>query len=93
MGNVLLFIPLGAAIAFVPRSRRKVLLVAGGLTVPFVIEGLQLLVPALGRGCESADVFDNLLGLVIGLVLGAVTAWLLRDRRTRRDTSTASESL
>jgi hypothetical protein len=84
MGNVLLFIPLGWAIAFVPRSRRKALLVAGGLALPFAIEALQLLVPALGRGCESADVFDNMLGLVIGLGCGAATAWLFRDLAGRR---------
>jgi glycopeptide antibiotics resistance protein len=68
--NVALFIPLGAALGLVTRSRRKAILVIGAIALPFVIETTQLLVPALERGCQSADVFDNLTGLVIGLVIG-----------------------
>jgi hypothetical protein len=85
MGNVLLFIPLGWAIAMVPRSRGKASLVAAAILLPFAIEGLQLVVPALGRGCESADMFDNLFGLAIGLAAGAFTARFLPARVTRGD--------
>jgi hypothetical protein len=38
---------------------------------PFAIETAQLLLPVLGRGCQSADVFDNLTGLVLGGLIGA----------------------
>ena len=70
--NVLLFVPLGLAIGLLPPSRRRTILAAAALVLPFVIEATQLLVPALDRICQSADVFDNLTGLAIGLVGGVV---------------------
>jgi glycopeptide antibiotics resistance protein len=75
-GNILMFIPLGVAIGLVPRSRRKAAVVIAAIALPFGIETIQLLVPALDRACESADVVDNLTGLVIGLA-GGVVAWRL----------------
>lgn len=70
--NVLMFIPLGATIGLVPRSRRKAALVIAAIALPFAIETIQLLVPMLDRACESADVVDNLTGLAIGLAGGVV---------------------
>ena len=40
----------------------------------------QRLLPAIGRGCESADMIDNTLGLVVGLGLGVLTTVLVRRR-------------
>ena len=68
--NVLLFIPLGVGLGLLPRTRRTALLVAAACGLPVAIEAVQLLVPQLGRACESRDVVDNLLGLLIGLVAG-----------------------
>jgi hypothetical protein len=83
--NVLLFVPLGVCIAFIPRSRTRVLVVVAAIALPFAIEATQLLVPLLGRGCESADVVDNLIGLAIGLAIGLVAGWLLPGvRRSER---------
>ena len=83
--NVLLLIPLGVAIALLPSSRTKVVLVVVAIALPFAIETTQLLVPVLDRGCESADVIDNLTGLVIGFVAGVVAGfvagWVARLRR------------
>ena len=53
------------------------LVVVAAIALPFAIEATQLLVPLLGRGCESADVVDNLIGLAIGLAIGLVAGWLL----------------
>lgn len=69
--NVLLFIPLGIAIGLVPASRRRNVLAAIAVVSPLVIESAQLVLPVLGRGCQSADVFDNLSGLVLGWLIGA----------------------
>jgi hypothetical protein len=69
--NVLLFMPLGLALGLVPRSRRRNVLAVAAISAPFVIEIAQLLLPILGRGCQSADVFDNLTGLVVGWIVGA----------------------
>ena len=44
---------------------------AVAIASPFLIETTQLVLPILGRGCQSADVFDNLTGLLIGAVIGA----------------------
>ena len=74
--NVLLFVPLGILIALCPRSRAKVTAVAGALVLPASIELLQLVVVALGRECQSADVIDNLSGLLLGLAGGAMAGWL-----------------
>jgi len=77
-GNVLMFIPLGVAIGLVPRSRRMAAIVVGAIALPFVIETTQLVVPWLDRACESADVVDNLTGLVLGLVAGSAAGWIVR---------------
>lgn len=69
--NVLLFIPLGLALGLVPGSRRRNILALVAVLSPIAIEATQLVLPVLGRGCQSADVFDNLSGLVVGSVIGA----------------------
>ena len=74
--NVFLFIPFGAAIGLVGGSRPKAVLIVAAIALPFAIETTQLLVPALERGCQSADVFDNLTGLAVGLAFGTIGRWL-----------------
>jgi hypothetical protein len=75
--DIALFVPAGVVIAFLPRSRRSVIAVAGVLALPGLIELLQLVVPTLARGCQSGDAIDGLTGLAIGLGLGAAArvAW------------------
>jgi hypothetical protein len=68
--NVALFMPLGFAVALIDARRRRLALIVASLVLPFVIETIQLVAPILHRGCQSADVSDNLTGLVIGLVIG-----------------------
>jgi glycopeptide antibiotics resistance protein len=70
--NILLFIPLGAALGLLPRSRTRVLLIVVAIALPFVIEAIQLLASALDRSCETGDIVDNLTGLAIGLVAGVI---------------------
>ena len=82
-GNVLLFIPLGVTIALVPRSRRKAVVLIAAIALPFAIETAQLLLPVLDRACESADVVDNLTGLVLGLGGGVAAGWLGRSMARR----------
>jgi len=81
--NVLLFIPLGAAIGLVPRSRAKAVIIVGAIALPFAIEMAQLLVPSMARACEGADVVDNLTGLALGLLGGTAAGRIARgmDRR------------
>jgi hypothetical protein len=87
--NVLLFVPLGATIGLVPRSRLRAALVACAIALPFAIETTQLIVRRLDRVCQGADVVDNLTGLAIGLAIGLVGAAVARrlaratERRSR----------
>ena len=65
--NIVLFMPLGFTLGLLPRTRRTTAVIGLALAAPFVIETLQLLLPSLGRGCQSADVIDNAIGLAIGI--------------------------
>jgi len=83
--NVLLFFPLGVSIAFIPRPSRRGFVALAAMALPFAIEATQLLVPWLDRTCQSADIVDNVMGLVLGLGAGMVAAGLLHrlgDLRT-----------
>jgi glycopeptide antibiotics resistance protein len=78
---VVLFLPLGLALGLVPPDRGwRRSAIALGLLSPFIVEGTQLLVRTLGRGCEAADIVDNLTGMVLGLVLGALCRLALASR-------------
>lgn len=76
--NVVLFVPLGIVLGLLPRGNRTYACVATALVFPFIIEATQLLLPVLARGCQSADVVDNLAGLLLGLVAGVGCGFLLR---------------
>jgi hypothetical protein len=74
--NIVMFIPLGIAIGLLGRSKRKAVLILAAIALPIAIETTQLLMPSIERGCQSADVFDNLTGLAAGLALGMAGRWL-----------------
>ena len=68
--NILLFVPFGVAVGLLPIGRPKAVVVLAAIALPFAIEGIQLVATALHRGCQSADVADNLTGLIAGLIIG-----------------------
>jgi hypothetical protein len=74
--NVALFVPLGAAIGLLPASPYRFNVLVAAVLLPVAIEATQLVLPILGRGCQSADVVDNLTGLAAGFVIAAVAARL-----------------
>ena len=76
--NVVLFVPLGVAVGLLPRNRHAGAAIVAAISLTFVVESIQLLLPVLGRGCETADMFDNLLGLGLGAALGIVARPLVR---------------
>jgi hypothetical protein len=77
--NVLLFVPLGLAVGLLPRGRAAALVAVGAIALPFVVESIQLVATDLGRGCQTADIIDNLLGLFIGIVVGAMVRVVSRS--------------
>ena len=79
--NVALFVPLGFMIGLLPRSPYRLPIVAGTLILPVAIEATQSVVTSLGRECESADVFNNLAGLFIGLVAALIFSSIRRQVR------------
>lgn len=79
--NVILFVPLGLAVGFVPPRAHQLLLIAAAVALPLVIEVIQLFVTKLDRACQSGDVVDNLVGLGIGVIVGLAAAWLMRGIR------------
>jgi VanZ like family len=74
--NIFLFVPFGMVIGLIPRSPRRASILAAVFALPFGLETIQLLMPAMNRTCQSADVIDNLFGLLAGLVSGMVTRLL-----------------
>ena len=70
--NVVLFVPLGIAVGLLPRSSGRIVVMVGAIALPFYIETLQMLITPLMRGCESADVIDNLTGLFVGWIAAAL---------------------
>lgn len=76
--NVLLFVPLGIAVGLLPRTPAAAAVALAAVSLTFVVETIQLLLPVLGRGCQAADMADNLLGLAIGAALGLVLRRLPR---------------
>ena len=81
--NILLFVPLGIALGLLPWTRRSMAVVAIAVLLPLAIELIQAVATDLGRGCESADVVDNLTGLLVGLVVGGSAGAIGRTRRAR----------
>jgi glycopeptide antibiotics resistance protein len=80
--NIVLFVPLGLVVGFLPASDLKRWLLAAAIALPFAVEGLQLVAPALGRSCQARDVIDNLTGVMVGEIAGFATLWLVM-RTTR----------
>jgi glycopeptide antibiotics resistance protein len=68
--NVWLFVPLGLLLSQTPRPRLGALFFAGAIALPFMIEGLQLMIPGIGRSCQATDIVTNLTGLVLGGFVG-----------------------
>lgn len=78
--NVLMLVPLGFTIGLLPGSRGKTAIVLLACAVPFAVEWTQLVAVPLDRACQSADVSDNLLGLLLGLAAGATKGKLRHQR-------------
>lgn len=87
--NVLLFVPLGALIALLPRSRVMAFAVVGAALLPLTIESIQLAASPLNRACETGDVVDNMIGLALGFAVGSIGVWISRraSKQPHRETS------
>jgi hypothetical protein len=75
--NVLLFVPLGLAVGLLPRTPAAATVTVAAISLTFLVETIQFVVTVLGRGCQTADIVDNLLGLAIGIAIGTLARPLL----------------
>ncbi len=83
--NIILFIPLGLGLGLLPWSRRAAAVIGAAFLLTVFVELTQLLVLPLERGCESADMVDNTIGLVVGLAMGSMLKLAGGRRRPGRD--------
>ena len=76
--DIVLYIPAGVVIAWLPVLRRSMIVMAAAVMLPGLIEVVQLVVPTLARGCQSGDAIDGLTGLGVGLGVGVVVRLVRR---------------
>ena len=76
--NVALFIPLGMTLALLARDPVRWALLAVGLAAPWVIEGLQWVLP-FDRGPQVNDLVDNSTGFLVGFTVGLVITRAARE--------------
>ena len=81
LANVLLLAP--TALLLATLLRRPVVGVVAAVALSAAIEGVQALVPAIGRACDTSDLLTNALGALLGGVL-AFVAMRLAGRRGAR---------
>jgi hypothetical protein len=68
LANVALLLPLTFFATLV--TRRPGLMLVAGVVLSVTIEGLQALVPAIGRSCDTNDWAMNTLGVLVAAVMG-----------------------
>jgi glycopeptide antibiotics resistance protein len=88
--NIAVFVPAGALwVLAVARWRTRWVLAPLGLAAlalySLAIEAMQLAASRIGRACDVTDMVDNIVGVLVGGLLGVVLALLLRpwDHRPR----------
>ncbi len=74
--NVVLFVPLGIALGLMAGHPAAPRIAVLAVALPWAIEATQLVVPGLGRTCQSADLTANLVGLVFGVVTALASRFL-----------------
>lgn len=82
--NVIMLIPVGAAAFLFKEGARRLAALLTALSLPLVIELVQLAAPSLGRSCQFFDVVYNITGVFAGFWLVAGTVALrdaVRDSR------------
>ncbi len=80
--NTWMLVPLGMFAGYLAVRRWWILVLA--FAVPFVVEGVQRYVGALGRRCQFQDLIDNTWGLVLGASLGVLVGFAALGMRRRR---------
>lgn len=72
------------ALAMISDTRHRATWLMVTVAAPFVVEGGQLLLPAAQRACDSTDLVNALLGVVLGAAAGLVLVIPLEPLRARQ---------
>lgn len=81
--NVLMFMPLGLAIGFLPSMPARRRLLVAAFLLPLAVEATQAVVVVLDRACQGGDLFDNAVGLCLGLAAGSAARVAWQQTRSR----------
>ena len=84
--NVALFVPLGFTLGLLARGAARWAVLAFGLVLPWIVEGLQAVLP-FDRDPQSIDLADNSTGFVVGYVAGVLVMGAVAAARGRASTS------
>jgi glycopeptide antibiotics resistance protein len=76
MANIALFFP--PAYFATLASRRPLLVLAAGVGLSAVIEGIQAAAPVIGRACDTNDWVMNTIGSVVGVLMAVCTMAVAR---------------
>ncbi len=77
LANMAMLLPFGL-LAPLLLGRWSVPLLLLGACLPVGVEGVQYLVPGLGRSCDVTDLLLNSIGLAVGVVVGTALRLLTR---------------
>ena len=74
--NIIMLMPAGAAALLFPTGPRRLAALGAALALPPAIELTQMAARPLGRACQGADVFNNMVGVMLGFCL-ASGVWVI----------------
>lgn len=86
-GNLVLFVAPTLLVALA--TRRPAVTFVAACALSAAIEGLQALVPAMGRSCDTTDWLSNSIGAAIGTVLAMLALALARRRNAANGPASA----
>ncbi|MCI9887433.1 VanZ family protein [Micrococcales bacterium 31B] len=88
--NTLIALPLGFFASLIRTRAGRVGAALIVLALPLAVEFTQYYARRINRNCDATDAFDNLTGVVAGLIVGSLVFWIaqwitLLTRRARRN--------
>lgn len=83
--NVALFVPLGLTLGLLARGTARWVILGFGLALPWIVEGLQSVLP-FDRDPQSIDLVDNSTGFIVGYAAGLLIMCLAASTRGRAPT-------
>ena len=87
--NVALFLPLGLTLGLLARGAARWAILAFGFALPWIVEGLQAVLP-FDRDPQSIDLADNTTGFLVGYLIGLLVVRIISVTRGRGPTTSSA---